>query len=157
MTAELEFLKLELEEKWIIAEIESKKRELDLKEKELEDKRLHSKRERRILWTLLLTAIIGGLLAFASVGLTTYSKGYWPLSSQKGKNEAEAALKQKEHEAMIILKRDEQQFQIIIKSTENQSPEEAIHNLKYFLDIGVLLDPDGKIKKKAEEGLASDN
>jgi uncharacterized protein YgiM (DUF1202 family) len=53
----------------------------------------------------------------------------------------------------LRLERTKSEFDIVVRATEGQAKEEAIQNLLFFVDIGFLSDPDGKIADNAKEGI----
>lgn len=50
----------------------------------------------------------------------------------------------------------EQKFEIIVQATKGLPPETASANLQFFVEAGILEDPDGRIARLANEGRAPD-
>jgi hypothetical protein len=87
--------------------------------------------------------LIGALIALLSAGVTSLIGGYWQFEAEDRKAEAQ-----------LDIQRAQEQFQILLRATEGVKPEVAAKNLQFFIDIGYLTDPTGKIKEYAERGEA---
>ncbi len=132
---------MSLEEKRIDAEIDARRQELAIREKELGMRRQEAEYARRNRFSASSTALIAGAFSILSVLITTLVGGYQSHREQVSENAAELLLKKQEHE-----------FQIVIRVTEDRTLEEAAQNLLFFVDVGYLPDPNGKIREKAEAG-----
>ncbi len=122
--------------------------------------------------------IIGAVIAVVSAVLTTTIGGYFGLRSSADNNVTQMRIKEKEVDGQLKIKtqevegqiavqnliataeRDrleiEQKFEIIVQATKGLSPEVASENLLFFVDAGILPDPEGKIRGLAEQGRAPD-
>lgn len=109
-------------------ELRLRSRELDIKQQQLNHETSQTGNSPK--W--YSSPLVSGAIALFTAGVTGLISGLWSMA-------------QKERE---------QQFQIIMRATENRTPEEATKNLLYFVDIGYLQDDDGKIRRKAEAGIA---
>ncbi|MEW5926164.1 MAG: N-acetylmuramoyl-L-alanine amidase [Gemmatimonadota bacterium] len=132
-----------LEERRFGEEVRLRDRELGLKERELSHRMEMEKRGARFHVSPLTTVLLGGVLTVLS-SLATAS---WNARENRKSEEARAVRE-------LALRARDQQFQIILKATENRSPEEATRNLLYFVDIGYLPDPEGRIRNQAKTGVA---
>lgn len=163
MTVTPDVQPLSLDERRFLAEEENRRSELRLRERELEIRREESQRSGRSQFSGVATAVIAGAMSLVAAGVTSYLSGFWSLKAQKAqddrefkvleyKTQSDVRSQEQQRQAEVALKERERQFDIVLKATEDRTPEEAARNLVFFVEIGFLPDPDGKIRAKAAAG-----
>ncbi|MEM1363249.1 MAG: N-acetylmuramoyl-L-alanine amidase [Pseudomonadota bacterium] len=125
-----------------------------------------------------MVTLIGAGIAVVSAVATTTIGGVVTLRSGVENNAAQLELKTQEVIGDLEIKRTEveglirvqelqaeaersrleieQKFEIIVQATKGLPPETASANLQFFVEAGILDDPDGRIARLAEEGRAPD-
>jgi N-acetylmuramoyl-L-alanine amidase len=111
-----------------VTELDIKRRELLLKERQFELELKSKKYSFSPAMTTIIAAIIGIVASVITASMTGYQN--------------------------IKLERLKQEFQIIKTASENLTQEEAAKNLLFFVDIGILRDETGKIREYANAGKA---
>ena len=121
-------------------------------------------------------SLLGTVVALVTAFLTTVLGGYFGLQTTEKDNLAQFELKQEEVRSELRIKELEvqgqlnvaklsaeaererleiqQKFEIIVQATKGLPAEDAVENLLFFVEAGILEDQDGKIAKLVEQGSA---
>ena len=122
--------------------------------------------------------LIGAAIAVVSAVATTTIGGLFGAQNNASNNAAQQQLAREEVEGQLNIKRTEvegqirvqelvasaerdrleieQKFEIITQATKGLPPDVASENLKFFVEAGILEDPEGKIRALVEQGRAPD-
>lgn len=122
--------------------------------------------------------LIGTAIAVVSSVATTTIGGWFDMKGGQSNNEAQFALKEKEVLSQLEIKRTEvegqirvqdlvakaerarleieQRFEIVVQATKGLPPDIASENLSFFVEAGILEDPEGRIRRLAAAGRAPD-
>ena len=154
-------------------EVAARKESGELRRSEIQVKREENLRNYRERYTGTATAAVAAAFALCSAVVTAYLGGLFSLQTERQKSSKELTLQEqrstlefnilaRKADAEIALQREriaseqrlrelDRQFQLLIKATENRTRDEAAQNVLFFVDLGYLPDPDGKLRKKVEK------
>ena len=155
------------------AEREDLRLNYELKREELTIRREELTRNDRGRYSATTTAIVAAVCSLLSASLVAFIGGSFTVQARveqnrgeigtqaakataeldaiKQKGETDIKLQRERFEAETRQKEQERQFQLILKVTENRSQQDAAKNLLFFVDVGFLPDPNGRIRNKASK------
>ena len=125
--------KLKLENDILRLELQLKEKELELKLKEFEEQ----DKKKDSWWrnaNPLVVAIIAALIGFLGNSFVTYLQGWNNL-----------VLEREKLSSSLQIENEERQTSLILKAIETGDQETAAKNLVFFINVGFLQDPEGKI------------
>jgi D-alanyl-D-alanine carboxypeptidase len=142
--------------------LDLEKLELRVRERELRARVVQARPSHEFKFSPFAVAAIAGVLSASSAVVTAYLGGVFATETQRQKsngelqqlaikNDAELKIQQSKYESDLRAKQVDQQFSIILKATENRTPQDAANNLLFFVQIGILPDPNGKIALMAKK------
>jgi len=153
---EIEKAKIEIEKKRLEIAEEVQKREIALSERQHTERSI-SPAHATVAGALiaLLSGLIGAAITSSSSETVSETNAASALQIEKTKVQGNLDLEQTKQSSAEELARQEFETSLILKAIETEDREEAIRNLRFFVNAGFISDENGKISALSDEQLPS--
>lgn len=135
-----------LEERRLDAEIALRTRELDLRDRELEQQQEQARRQSRLVFSPITTSLIAAASVVAGAVLNARYQGQQSIALQRENSQAGIVLQQNNDKANREAAERAFEANLILRMSESGSPNQTLKNLQFLLNVGLIHDRNGRLR-----------